>query len=445
MKYLSRIPYAPAILFFFLVLSSVTGRSVADEKGPLQPNTPPPIHYIVVEGIINPVVSEFIAKGLDDAQAGGAGVVVLQLDTPGGLDLSMRDIIKAIFASEVPVVVYVAPAGGRAASAGVFITYAAHIAAMAPGTNIGSAHPVAIGGGKLDETMVKKVENDAVAYIRSIAKKRKRNAEWAEKAVRESVNITAGEALELKVIDIIADSRTELFKTLDGRRVETVRGVRVIRTEGAVVVDVEMNLRSRILRAISNPNVAYILMMIGLMGIYFELSNPGVILPGVLGAICLVLAFYSFQALPVNYAGLILIGLSLVFFFAETQVVSFGLLTMAGVVSLVLGSLMLFKSPLPFMRLSIWVLLPTVILMTLFVLGTTYLAVTVHRRRPVSGVDAMVGEEGTVVEDIGGGERNGKVFVAGEYWDASSDAPVERGAMVKVVGVDGMVLKVIRK
>ena len=402
------------------------------------------IHYAPVEGVINPVVAEFISDSISGAEAAKAEVLIIQLDTPGGLDLSMRDIIKHIFSSEVPVVVYVAPAGSRAASAGVFITYAANIAAMAPGTNIGSAHPVAMGGGQMDETMMKKVENDAVAYIKSIAAKRKRNEAWAEKAVRESVNITADEALKLNIIDIVADSRDDLIKKLDGRKVEMASGERVINTKGAKVVEVEMNWRSRILQAITNPNVAYILMVIGIMGLYFELSNPGAVLPGVIGAICLVLAFYAFQSLSVNYAGLLLIALALIFFIAEVKVVSYGLLTVAGIVSLILGSLMLFNSPAPFMRLSVWVLLPSVLLMTAFVVGTMYYAVLLHKRRPVSGAEGLVGEAGKAAGNItAGGE--GKVFVDGEYWNAVSDEEIKDGEEVRVVAVDGLHLKVSRK
>ncbi len=419
--------------FFLLIFLSTGGLypATGESRGP--------IHYVVVEGIVNPVMSEFILKSLRDAVEENAEVVVLQLDTPGGLDLSMRDIVKAILGSEVPVVVYVAPSGSRASSAGVFITYAAHIAAMAPGTNIGSAHPVAMGGEKMDETMVQKVENDAVAYIKSIANKRGRNAEWAEKAVRESVNITAHEALKLKVIDLMAENRKELFEKLNGRKVTTVTGEKTLSTMDAEVKDIEMGLRFKILNAITNPNVAYILMMIGMIGLYFELSNPGAILPGVIGAICLVLAFYAFQTLSVNYAGLLLIGLSLIFFIAEIKVTSFGLLTVAGIISLILGSLMLFESPQPFMKLSLEVLLPTVIIFTLFVLGTMYYAVVIHKRRPVSGMDGIIDEEGKAISDI---DPEGEVFVSGEYWEAIADEPIKKGENIKVVGAKGLKLKV---
>jgi membrane-bound serine protease (ClpP class) len=411
------------------------------EQPALEEDVPGPIHYVKVDGIVNPVMSEYIIKSLVAAEKDGAEAVIIQLDTPGGLDLSMRDIIKAILTSDVPVVVYVGPSGSRAASAGVFITYASHVAAMAPGTNIGSAHPVAMGGEKMDEEMVKKVENDAVAYIKSIAKKRKRNEEWAEKAVRESVNITSEEALKLNVIELMVEDRGELIEALDGWVVDLPRGERGLRTKHAEVKEVEMNLRFRILRAIANPNVAYVLMMIGLLGLYFELSNPGVIFPGVIGAICLVLAFYSFQTLSVNYAGLILILLAVIFFIAEISLTSFGLLTVAGIISLVLGSLMLFDSPLPFMRVSLWILLPTVLVVTAFVLGTMYYAVLVHKRRPVSGMEGLVGEVGEAVERI---DPEGKVFIEGEYWSAVSTEPIEKGDKIKVVDVKGLLLKVVK-
>ena len=397
------------------------------------------IHYLHVDGIVNPVMAEFIMKGIENAAKENAETVVIQLDTPGGLDLSMRDIVKAILSSDVPVVVYVAPSGSRAASAGVFITYAAHIAAMAPGTNIGSAHPVAMGGEKMDETMMKKVENDAVAYIKGIATKRKRNADWAEKAVRKSVNITAEEALKLNVIDLIAQDKKALLEAMDGRKVEVISGERVLKTAKAEVKDIEMGLRHRILNAITNPNVAYILMMLGLLGLYFELSNPGLILPGVVGAICLVLAFYAFQTLSVNYAGLLLIGLAVLFFIAEIKVMSYGLLTVAGIVALTIGSLMLFESPLPFMRLSIWVVLPIVLTITTLFLGTMYYALRIRHKKPVSGAEGLIDEIGIANTDI---EKEGKVFIDGEYWDAWSDEPIKAGERVKVVEVVGLKLKV---
>lgn len=399
------------------------------------------IHYLTVDGIVNPVMSEFITKGIQDAAKENAEAVVIQLDTPGGLDLSMRDIVKAILSADVPIIVYVAPAGSRAASAGVFITYAAHIAAMAPGTNIGSAHPVAMGGEKMDETMMKKVENDAVAYIKGIATKRRRNTEWAEKAVRQSINVPAEEALKLKVIDLIAQDKKALLEAIDGRKVEIISGERVLKTAKAEIKDIEMGLRHRILNAITNPNVAYILMMIGLIGLYFELSNPGLILPGVVGAICLVLAFYAFQTLSVNYAGLLLIGLAALFFIAEIKVMSYGLLTVAGIIALTLGSLMLFESPLPFMQVSLWVVLPMVISITVIFLGAMYYGLKIRHKKPISGAEGLLDETGAANTDIG---KEGKVFIDGEYWDAWSDEPIKAGEQVKVLEVSGLRLKVIK-
>ncbi|MEK7828260.1 MAG: nodulation protein NfeD [Deltaproteobacteria bacterium] len=399
------------------------------------------IHYLTVDGIVNPVMSEFITKGIQDAAKENAEAVVIQLDTPGGLDLSMRDIVKAILSADVPIIVYVAPAGSRAASAGVFITYAAHIAAMAPGTNIGSAHPVAMGGEKMDETMMKKVENDAVAYIKGIATKRRRNAEWAEKAVRQSINVPAEEALKLKVIDLIAQDKKALLEAIDGKKVEVVSGEKILKTAKAEIKDIEMGLRHRILNAITNPNVAYILMMIGLIGLYFELSNPGLILPGVVGAICLVLAFYAFQTLSVNYAGLLLIGLAALFFIAEIKVMSYGLLTVAGIIALTLGSLMLFESPLPFMQVSLWVILPMVISITVIFLGAMYYGLKIRHKKPISGAEGLLDETGAANTDIG---KEGKVFIDGEYWDAWSDEPIKAGEKVKVLEVSGLRLKVIK-
>ncbi|GMR04676.1 MAG: nodulation protein NfeD [Thermodesulfobacteriota bacterium] len=421
----------PAV-FLFLLLSPAPSEGAQGE-----------IHYVYADGIINPVMAEFLTGSIKEAAEAKASAVIIEMDTPGGLDLSMREIVKAELASVVPVIVYVAPPGSRAASAGVFIAYAANIAAMAPGTNIGSAHPVALGGGKADETMMKKVENDAVAYIKSIAKKRGRNAGWAEKAVRESVNITAGEALKLKVINIVAADRAELIKKLDGRKVEVLSGPMVLHTSGAGIKDVRMNFRHRILNAITNPNVAYILMMVGLLGLYFELSSPGAILPGVIGVISLILAFYAFQTLSINYAGLLLIGVAVVLFIVEMSVVSYGLLTIAGIISLILGSLMLFKSPLPFMQLSLWVILPTVIFVAGFILFTMYYVVALYRRAPVTGAEALIGEEGEALDEVAPGKR-GKVYVDGEYWDAVSDELIKKGDHVRVVKLKGLLLRVVK-
>ena len=401
-----------------------------------------PVYYVKVDGVVNPVMSEYLIKSFDAAAAEGAEVVIVQLDTPGGLDLSMRDIIKAMLAADVPIVIYVAPSGSRAASAGVFMIYASHIAAMAPGTNTGSAHPVAMGGGEMDETMMTKVENDAVAYIRGIAKKKGRNVEWAEAAVRESVNITAEEALKKGVIEIVVDSRAELIAALDGRVVDLASGERTLHTKGAEIKEVEMNLRFRILKALANPNVAYVLMMIGMVGLYFELSNPGVILPGVLGSICLILAFYAMQTLSVNYAGLALIILAIIFFIAEVLVVSFGLFTIAGVIAFVLGSIMLFDSPIEAMRLSLWVVIPAAVVMAVFMVGALYLIIRLGKRRMVSGNEGLIGQVVIVEDDSDAAGKGARVFIEGEHWSAVSAGPIKRGEKVRVLSVAGLVVTV---
>jgi len=430
-------------LLFFIALGPVfaSGSEGGKKKAEGDKSAAAVIYDVRAEGVINPVMAEYLIANIKKAELEKASALIIELDTPGGLDLSMREIIKAELSSTVPIVVYVAPAGSRAASAGVFITYAAHIAAMAPGTNIGSAHPVAMGGGKMDKTMLKKVENDAAAYIKGIAVKRKRNAKWAEDAVRKSVNVTAEEALKLGVINLLAKDRTELIKKINGMRVELLAGPAVVNTAGSEVRVIEMGLRERILKAISDPNVAYVLMMIGVMGLYFELSNPGSILPGVVGAISLILAFYALHTLNINYAGLLLIGLAVIFFIVEINVVSYGLLTLAGLVSLVLGSIMLFDSPLPFMRLSMWVMMPGVLFMTGLVAFTMRMALTMRKKRSISGAEGMIGLKGRTIEALGPNSR-GRIFVEGEYWDAESQSEIKKDEAVLVTGIKGLLLTV---
>ncbi len=386
-------------------------------------------------------MSEFISGSIDKAEEEKSELLVIRLDTPGGLDTSMRSIVKKIISSDVPVAVYVAPSGARAASAGVFITFAAHIAAMAPGTNIGAAHPVGVGG-KMDETLAEKAVNDAAAYIKSLAEKRNRNAAWAEKAVRESVSVTAEEALKLKVIDIVSPDITTLLAQVNGREVETSSGKYTVKTKGVPVRYKDMGFRDRVLNIISNPNVAYLLMLIGFYGIFFELTNPGVIFPGVIGAISLILAFYSFQTLPVNYAGLLLIILGIILFILEIKVASYGLLTVGGLVSLLIGSIMLFESPLPFLKVSLNVILPAVVLTTLFFSLTIFLVIRAYRRKPVTGVEGLTGLQGEARTDI---YRDGQIFVHGELWRAWSDEPIKAGERVIVEKVDNLRLKVRRE
>jgi membrane-bound serine protease (ClpP class) len=419
------------ILFFPLVVLLTS--SSADSVGK--------VLVITVDGVINPVASEYIEKSIDRVNRMHAETIIIELDTPGGLDTSMRKIVKAIIGSAVPVVVYVSPSGARDASAGVFITMAAHVAAMAPGTNIGAAHPVSVGE-KLDKTMAEKVTNDAAAYIRSLAERNGRNAEWAEEAVRKSVSITDSEALKEHVIDIVSPDLNALLKALDGRMVKTASGARMLRTAGAVVVSQEMGWRDRILNFISDPSVAYMLMLLGFYGLFFEFTNPGTIFPGVAGAIFLILAFYSFQTLPVNYAGLLLIILGLVLFILEIKIVSHGILTVGGIISMVLGSLMLFESPAPFFRLSLYLVLPTVLVTALFFTITFSLAYRAFRTKPITGREGLIGMGGTAKTDIT--REGGMVLVQGELWSAYSDEVVVKGDKVVVQAVAGLKVKVVK-
>jgi membrane-bound serine protease (ClpP class) len=375
---------------------------------------------------------------LKEAENEKSELFVIELNTPGGLDASMRTIVQDINASQVPVAVYVSPTGARAASAGVFITLSAHIAAMAPGTNIGAAHPVGIGE-KMDKTMLEKAENDAAAYIKSITEKRGRNSEWAERAVRESVSITEKEALELNVIDFVSPNLSSLLESINGITVEMVNGKQEIITKGVTVKRIEMGLRHKILNLISDPNVAYLLMMLGFYGLFFELTNPGAIFPGVFGAIALILAFYSFQTLPVNYAGLMLIILAIILFIMEIKIVSHGLLTIGGIISMLIGSLMLFKSSLPFFKVSLKVILPAVMLTSLFFSLTIGLTIRAYRRKPQTGMEGLIGLTGTAKTDI---HESGLVFIHGEIWRARSDTPIKKGDKIIVQSVEELTLNV---
>jgi membrane-bound serine protease (ClpP class) len=394
------------------------------------------VYVLEVSGSINPGLAEYMIRSMEKATTEGAACLVIQLDTPGGLALSMRSIVMAMLASEIPVVVYVSPSGARAASAGVMITLASDIAAMAPGTNIGAAHPVNLGQKEMDKTMAEKVVNDMVAYTKSITEKRGRNSEWAEKAIRESVSVTEKEALELKVIDLIAEDLDDLIEKLDGR---DVKDKGILRTKGVKRVVLTESFRDKILKTLSDPNIAYLLMMIGMAGLYFELSHPGAIFPGVIGAISLILAFFAFQTLPVNYAGILLIALALILFILEMKVTSYGLLSLGGVISLFLGSLMLFEGTAPEMRLSWRVLIPTVIMVSGFFVVVAGLVFRSQISKPRTGDKGLIGEVGVVKERLAPG---GKVFVHGELWRAEAPEPIEAGAKVRVVGVDHLVLKV---
>jgi membrane-bound serine protease (ClpP class) len=398
-----------------------------------------PVSTITIEGVISPVTVRLVETALTRAQSDGASALVIQLDTPGGLERSMRVICQRLLNAELPVIVYVAPTGARAASAGVFVTMAAHVAAMAPATNIGAAHPVAVGGGA-DKESLRKIANDAAAFARTIAAARGRNAEWAEKAVRESVSITDREAVRLKVVDLVADSVPDLLDKIDGRDVKTARGPVTLATRGATVRAIEVGFRDRVLNVITDPNVAYILMMLGMLGLFFELSNPGAILPGVVGGIALILAFFAFQSLPINYAGLLLILFGIALMIAEIKVVSHGVLAMGGIVAMALGSLMLFDAPEVGFRVSWWVILPTVgatagVFLFVVAAGVRALAT----RSPI-GAPALVGQTGIA---RGALTPEGQVLVQGELWRAvARGTPVEEGTRVRVVDVKGLTLTV---
>jgi membrane-bound serine protease (ClpP class) len=399
-----------------------------------------PVSTITVDGVISPVTVRLVETAIARAQADKAQALVIQLDTPGGLERSMRTICQRLLNAEIPVIVYVGPTGARAASAGVFITMAAHVAAMAPATNIGAAHPVALGGG-VDKESMRKIENDAAAFARTIAVERGRNADWAEKAVRQSVSVTEREAERLKVIDLVADSIPDLLVKIDGRTVKTVKGPVKLATKGAVVKSIEIGFRDRFLNVITDPNVAYILMMLGMLGLFFELSNPGVVLPGVIGGISLILAFFAFQSLPINFAGLLLILFAIVLFIAEVKVVSHGVLAIGGMVSMALGSLMLYDTPDASFRVSWAVIIPTVALTGGLFLFAVAVGVRAFARRPLLGVSGLIGQVGTA---RGALAPAGQVAVQGELWNAVADEPVDDGAPVRVVDVKGLTLKVVK-
>lgn len=415
----------------WLLAALLPGLQAADERRV--------VDVVTVSDAITPPIGEYILKSIRQAAESGAQAIVIQLDTPGGLDLSMRDIIKECLNATVPVVVYVSPSGARAASAGVLITISAHVAAMAPGTNIGAAHPVAMGIGKADETMMEKVENDAVAYGRGIADQRGRNADWIEEAIRKSVSVTAEEALKLKVIDLVAEDLDRLLEKIDGREVKLASGTRVLKTKGAEINRREMGFREKVLITISNPNIAFILFLLGLAGLYFEFSSPGVILPGIIGGISLILAFFAFQTLPVNYAGILLILFAVILFIAEIKVVSHGVLTIGGVVSLVLGSIMLFESPDPALRVSWSVLVPAVAIVSLFFVAVISIAVRAQMRKVMTSREGLIGARGEALSDV---HERGKVLIGGEYWNAFSKEPIAKGRKVEVVAVDGLNVEV---
>ena len=413
---------------------------------------------------------------IDHAEEINALCLVLELDTPGGLLESTRDIVKRILNARVPVICYVYPSGARAASAGVFITLASHIAAMAPSTNIGAAHPVSIGGSPMpsppekeppikkkeeseegkkekepekkeqekpahpaQDIMSEKIINDASAWIRAIAEYRGRNADWAEEAVRKSVSLTETEALKKNVIDLIAPSEEELIASINGKEVKLLDRTIRLNTTKTVLQHITMSRRQRLLNILANPNIAYLLLILGFYGLLFEITHPGGMFPGIAGALCLILAAYALQMLPVNYAGLILIIMGLLMFVAEVKVTSYGLLTIGGLISLTLGSIMLIRAPQPFIGVSLSLILPVVIATGVIVVFLISLVVKTHKRRALTGKEGLIGEIGSAMEDL---QPQGKVFVHGEIWDAIAETPLKKGDSVQVVNMEGFRLRV---
>jgi membrane-bound serine protease (ClpP class) len=399
------------------------------------------VTYMKIESAIGPVTTREIKNGIQRSGKMGAAAFVIELNTPGGQMESTWDIIQEILASNVPVVVYVYPPGSRAASAGVFITYAAHVAAMAPQTNIGSAHPVGAGGANIDSTLNEKITNDAVAKIKTLAAKRGRNAQWAEDAVRKSVSITEFEAKDQNVVDFVADDLDDLLTQIDGKKVDLVSGPVVIESRGARTEELSIGFADEVLGIIADPNIAYILMAIGMLGLYFEFANPGAVLPGVIGGISLILALFSFQALPIRFAGVLFIILAMILFLLEVKISSHGVLGGGGVLSLFFGSLMLVNdTEFPYKGISLSVIIPTVIVFTVFFFLAAYLALRTHRRKVTTGEPGLLNEVGLARTAVG--PNGGQIFVHGEIWNAISDTPIEAGKKVRIREIHGMQMKV---
>jgi len=416
-----------SLYFFFILLSSLTRAQT--------------VVSININSSINPVTAQFIHDAIEKANSEKATCLLIHLNTPGGLLVSTRVIVTDILQSPVPVIVYVSPGGAHAGSAGVFITMAAHIAAMAPGTNMGAAHPVTLQG-SVDTVMNEKATNDAAAFIRTIAEWRNRNMQWPEEAVRNSVAITEHEALQKKVIDIIASSDRDLLNQVDGKTIQLTSAVVTLHTKGAVIEPYEMGTIDKILNILSDPNIAYILMLVGMFGVLFELYNPGAILPGIIGVISLILAFYTMHSLPINYAGLALIIFAIVLFLLEIKIVTHGMLAIGGIVSLLLGSMMLIhaSSSLEFVKLSHTVIITSAAVTSLFFLFILGAGLKAQRRKPVTGIESMVGWTGVSLERI---DPSGQVRVHGELWNAESTKEIiEEGKRIRVTGIKNLKLYV---
>ena len=405
---------------------------------------PAAILKITVDAPIHPVTSQYIRGAIDRADRESADLLIMVLNTPGGLDSSMREIIEKILAAKTPVAATVSPSGARSASAGFFIGVACDLFVMRPGTNTGAAHPVGISitGQSMDKTMEDKVVKDAVAYIRSLAEKRGRNVQMAEDAVAKSMSYTEKEALNGGLIDLIARNDQDIVDAFDGKTIRRFNGeTQVLHLKEKPIVEVPMSGRQKFLLTISNPNLAYILLMIGLLGLYFEFANPGAVLPGVLGAISLLLAIFSFQILPINYVGLILILLAIAMFIVEVKVHTFGALAVGGIVSMIIGSMMLVNAPIPELKPSLGIIIPVALGVSLIFIFLVYLVIRAHRSKVTTGQEGLVGEIGTTRTDL---SPSGKVFVHGELWDAEADSQIPRGTMVKVIQVTGLRLKVTK-
>ncbi len=417
-------------ILFFVVFFSDT--SFASEKS---------IHILTVNGSINPTTYDYLKHGIEIAKNQNAQAVIIEMNTPGGLLQSTRDIVTQFLNSEVPIIVYVSPQGSRAASAGVFITMAAHIAVMAPGTNIGAAHPVN-GQGEMDSVMSGKVTNDAAAFIRSISEKRNRNVEWAEDAVRNSVAITETEALKKNVIDFIASNRSALLDSLDGRTIIIEKDTLILSTKNGVIEEHKMNWQYEILDLLSDPNISYILFLIGIYGLFFELYNPGSVFPGVVGAIAIILALYAMQTLPINYAGLALIIVGIILFILEIKITSYGLLSVGGAVALFFGSIMLYQTdePLEFVEVSLAVIIPFVAVTTLIFVFVIGAGLKAQRRKIDTGEEGMIGSEGITVTAL---NPSGQVRVQGETWSAESvEGKISKDSKIIVTEIHGLLLKV---
>jgi len=433
---------APRLARPLALVVVVAGRMIAAHAG--EAPLPPTVYAAEVDSIIHPVSAEYMIGTMDRADRADAALLVFTLRTPGGLVDSTRAIITHMLAAKTPVVIFIAPSGARAASAGFLLTIAADVAVMAPGTHIGAAHPVTGGGEKMDETMAKKAAADVAAYARTLANKRHRNVALAEEAVNNSRAFTEEEALEASppLVDLLASDVPELLRKLDGRTVTRFDGTKVtLKTTDARVVPIEMNLRQRLLSAIAHPNVAYILLSLGTLGLTIELWSPGAVLPGVAGGLCLLLAFFAFQILPVNYAGLLLMLFGLLLLMLEVKITSYGLLTAGGLASLLFGSMILMDSSVPELQLSLRLVLPIVFGLASIVVFLVRLAVASQRRQPVTGVTGMIGEFGYALTSIEPG-RVGRVATHGEIWRAIASGPIAEGDRLRITHVDGLTVTV---